>query len=108
MSNQRFEAAYLGLERTRVDLEQQVAFLDQRAFGERDLIDLARYPWPDFNGFRRFEAPGKFVPLVDRLFQHLGYADFGSGRGAGSLRSFAAGAHHQYGQHGQREAQMFE
>ncbi|VVM76365.1 hypothetical protein PS681_02052 [Pseudomonas fluorescens] len=103
-----FEAAHLSLERTRVDLEQQVAFLDQCALSESDVINLAGDSWTDFNGFRRFEAPGEFVPLVDRLFDHLGHADFCCGHSGGSLRSLAAGAHHQYGQHGQREAQMFE
>ena len=36
-----FEAANMCLKRTRVDLEQDVAFLFLRFFGEGDLIDLA-------------------------------------------------------------------
>ncbi|MNT58621.1 hypothetical protein D3C72_1960690 [compost metagenome] len=51
---QRFESADLSLEWTRIDLEQQVAFLDQCAFSESDVINLAGDPWTDFNGFRRF------------------------------------------------------
>lgn len=38
----RFEAAYFSLERARVDLEQQVAFLYLGAFGEGHQVDLAK------------------------------------------------------------------
>ncbi|MNN25451.1 hypothetical protein D3C81_1389240 [compost metagenome] len=108
LCNQCFEAADLSLERTRVDLEQQVAFLDQGAFSECHFIDLAGDPWTNLDRFRCFQAPGEFVPLVDRLFQHLGHADFGSGHGGGGFRGLAASAEHHYGQQSQREAQMFE
>jgi len=77
-----FEAAHLGLERAWVDLEQQVAFLHEGAFGEGHLIDLAGHPWTDLHGFRCFQASGEFVPLVDRLLKHLGHADFAGGMAA--------------------------
>ncbi|MNY14051.1 hypothetical protein D3C86_1472120 [compost metagenome] len=108
LCNQGFEAADLSLERTRVDLEQQVAFLDQGAFSERHFIDLAGDPWTNLDGFRRFEAAGEFVPFVDRLFQHLGHADLGRWHAGGGFRGLAASADHHYGQQSQREAQMFE
>ncbi|MCY1413694.1 hypothetical protein D9M71_291300 [compost metagenome] len=103
-----FEAANLGFERPRVDLEQQVAFGHQRAFGEGDLVDLPGNPGAYFYGLWRFQAPGEFIPFVDGLFQHLGHTDFGRGRGLGSLRGTTTGAHHHQCQGGKRVAQMFE
>jgi len=108
LCNQGFEAADLSLERTRVDLEQQVAFLDQGAFSECHFIDLAGDPWTNLDRFRCFQAPGEFVPLVDRLFQHLGHADLGCWHRGGGFRGLAASADHHDGQQSQREAQMFE
>ncbi|MNY23961.1 hypothetical protein D3C86_1576490 [compost metagenome] len=98
LGDQSFEAADLGLERTRVDLEQQVAFLDQCTFSERHVIDLAGDPWTNLYRFRRFKAPGELVPLVDRLLQHLGHADFRRWHRGGSFGSLAASADHHQGQ----------
>ncbi len=103
-----FEAAHLGLERAWVDLEQQVAFLHEGAFGEGHLIDLAGHPWTDLHGFRCFQAAGEFVPLVDRLLQHLGHADLCRGHGGRLFRGLAARAHHHHGQNRQGQAQVFE
>ncbi|MCY1183973.1 hypothetical protein D9M73_246300 [compost metagenome] len=91
-----FKAADFSLERARVDLEQQVAFLDLGAFGEGHLIDLAGNTRSDFYRLRRFEAAGELVPLIDRLLQYLGDADLGRCGGLYGLRGATAGTHHQY------------
>ncbi|MNJ56870.1 hypothetical protein D3C77_524340 [compost metagenome] len=91
-----FEAAHFGLERPRVDLEQQVALLDLSAFGEGHLIDLAGNTRSDFYRLGRFEAAGELVPFIDRLLQHLGDADLGRRGGLYGLRGATAGTHHQY------------
>ncbi|MNR37543.1 hypothetical protein D3C85_1555710 [compost metagenome] len=103
-----FEATHFSLERARVDLEQQVTFVYQRAFGEGHLVDLPGHPWANFYGFWRFQAPGEFVPFIDGLFQHLGHTDFGRGRRLGSFRGAATGAHHHQCQGGKGIAQVFE
>ena len=50
----RVEPVHFGLERTRVDAEQQLAFLDARAFGELNGIDEAADARA---GFRRCRPP---------------------------------------------------
>ncbi|MNP47468.1 hypothetical protein D3C76_1415230 [compost metagenome] len=96
-----FETTYFSLEGAWVDLEQQVAFLDQRTFGEGHFVDLPGNPWADLDGFRRFKAPGELIPFVDRLLQYLGHTDFGRRHGRCRVGSLAASAHHQHRQ--QRE-----
>jgi hypothetical protein len=78
----RFQAMHFGFEWPRVDLEQQIAFLHQLAVSKRH-----RSIWPETRGrtcygFRCFQARGDFIPLVDRLLEHLGHADFAA---AGAL-----------------------
>lgn len=92
-----FEALDLGLERARVDLEQQVAFLHQGAFMEGHAVDVARYPRAQLHRFRGFQAAGEFVPLVQRLFDDFGDADLGRRHALGGFRGLAAGAQDQYG-----------
>ncbi|MNJ60294.1 hypothetical protein D3C77_560160 [compost metagenome] len=91
-----FKAADLGLERTRVDLEQQIAFLHLSAFGKGNQVDLAGDPWADLDRLGCLEATGELVPFIDRLFQHLGHADLGRRRGLDGLRGATTGTHHQY------------
>jgi len=103
-----FKLAHGGLERARVDLEQQVALFHQGALGKGDLINLARHAWTNFYGLWCFQAPGEFIPFIDRLFKHLGHADFCSWSRSSRLGSFAACAHHHDGQGREWEAQMFK
>ncbi|MNE76902.1 hypothetical protein D3C80_1731670 [compost metagenome] len=91
-----FKAADLGLEWARVDLEQQIAFLDLGAFGKGDQVDLAGDAWPHFYRFGCLKATGELVPFVDRLLQHLGHADPGRRRGLNGLWGATTGTHHQY------------
>ena len=89
------------------DFERALPVLEAKSpFAPR--APQAGHPWADLHGFRRFQAPGELVPLVDRLFQHLGHADLGGGHGGGRVRGLAAGAHHQHGEGGQGQAQMFK
>ncbi|MNJ31384.1 hypothetical protein D3C77_260200 [compost metagenome] len=92
----RFEATHLGLERARVDLEQQVTFVDLSAFGESDLINLPGDPWPHFYGLGGFQATGELIPFIDRLLQYLGHADLGRRLCLDGFRGTTAGTHHQY------------
>ncbi|MNJ29002.1 hypothetical protein D3C77_235580 [compost metagenome] len=93
-----FEAADLSLERTWVDLEQQIAFFHLGAFGEGHLVDLPGDARAHLDGFRCLQAAGELVPFVDRLFQYLGHADLGRRRRLHGLRGATAGTHHQYSQ----------
>jgi len=70
-----FQALDLRLEGTRVDLEQEVAFLHQGAFLERHLVDEAGDARADFHGFRRLQTSGEFVPFGDLMLDDLGDAD---------------------------------
>jgi hypothetical protein len=97
------------LVRAWVNLEQQVAFLDQRTFGKGYLVDLTRYAWADFNGFRCFEATGELVPFIDGLLKYLGYRDLSSGwRGCRCGSALAAGADYNQCQRRKGIAQMIE
>ena len=55
----------LGLEGPRIDLEQQVAATDDRAFVEVHGGDVARDARPDGDGVDGLEAAGEFIPLGD-------------------------------------------
>ncbi len=90
-----FEALDLGLERSRIDLEQQITLFHQAAFIEGYAVDEAGHPWADIHRLRRLQAPGKFIPFIDRLFDHLGDADFRRGHRLFRIRSLAAGAENQ-------------
>ncbi|MCY1440158.1 hypothetical protein D9M71_564200 [compost metagenome] len=103
-----FKAADFSLERARVDLEQQVAFLDLGAFGEGDLVDLAGDPRAHFDGFRGFEAAGELVPFGDRLFDHLGHTYLRRGGSLHGVGGSTASADHHHCQGSEGEAQGFE
>ena len=51
----------LGLERTRIDAEQQLAFLDARAFGELHRVDEAVDARPDLDAVDGLQAAGEFL-----------------------------------------------
>ena len=59
------------LERPRVDLEEQVAALDDRAFAEADRRHVARHARPDRHGVDRFEPARELVPFGDLTRQHF-------------------------------------
>ncbi|MCY1282329.1 hypothetical protein D9M70_311620 [compost metagenome] len=71
-----FQALDLSLEGTRVDLEQQVAFLHQAAFVEGHAVDVTGNARADFDGFGGFQAAGELIPLVEGLLDHRGDGDF--------------------------------
>jgi hypothetical protein len=103
-----FKLAYLSLERARIDLEQQVAFLDLGTFGEGYLVDLAGHARAYFDGFGGFEAAGELVPFVDGLLQHLGHRDFRRTGRLRGLRGTTTGTHHHQCQGSKGIAQGFE
>ncbi len=104
-----FEAVDFSLVGPWVDLEQQVAFLDQCTFSEGYLIDLAGNARADLHGFRGFEPSGELVPLIDGLFEDLGHADLGRRhRTACRHRCLTAGAHHHDRQGREGKAQKFK
>ena len=61
-----------GLERTRVDLEEQIAAPDDRAFLEANRGDVPGHARPDGDGVHGLEPAGEFVPLGDVLRSHFG------------------------------------
>ena len=69
------------LERPRIDLDQGVAFLDELAFLEVDLVDLAVDPGADHDGVEALNGaePGQ----VDRKVGLLDRSDFHGDGGAG-------------------------
>ena len=62
----RGQAVDLGLERARVDAEQQLALLDVRALGELRRVDEAGDARLDRNGGDRLEAAGEFLEVAQR------------------------------------------
>ena len=84
------------MERPRVDLEQQVAFLHQAAFIEGYAVNETGHAWADIDRFRRLQSAGELVPLIDRLFDNFGHAYFGCGHLLCTFRRFTAGAQYQH------------
>ena len=80
------QAIDLGLERPRVDHEQQVAARDDRAFLEADRGDVARHARPDGDGVDGLEAAGEFIPLGEVARDHLGGRHLWRRRGGGLCR----------------------
>jgi hypothetical protein len=59
----------------RIDDEQEVAALDLAAFGECQLVDVARNPRADFHRLHGLQPSGELIPILDPLLQYLGHAD---------------------------------
>jgi hypothetical protein len=59
-------ARHLGLERARVDREQQVALADEGAVDEVDLLDRAGDARPQLHVLRRLEPAAEFLVVGDR------------------------------------------
>ena len=88
----RAEPVHFGLERTRIDAEQQLAFLDARAFAELNGIDETADSRPDFDAFDGLQSAAEFLPVAKRLGDHAGNGDFGCGRRCGFAARLRAGA----------------
>ena len=76
------------MERTRIDLDQEIALLDDLAFGEGDLVDLAVHPSPDLDGVEALNRAetgqvDREVDLLDRRNAH--------GDGGRALRTLLCG-----------------
>ncbi len=102
----RLQTLDLGLERARVDLEQEIAFLHQRTFLEGHLVDETGHAWANLHRLRSFQAAGELVPLGHRLFDDLGDADGGRCHARlGGLRYLAAGGgdQHRHGNEGKTQ-----
>src|SRR5580704_3459406 len=78
------QAVDLGLEGTWVDLEQKLALLDACSVGEGDAIYIATDARSKLDCVYRLQAPGKFLPLAQRLMNHLGDRHFRQRRIGGS------------------------
>ncbi|MNL28248.1 hypothetical protein D3C87_1498840 [compost metagenome] len=104
----RFEAVHFVLERTWIDLEQQIPFLDRLAIGEGDTIDLPRYPRTNHDGFRRFQTGGDFVPFGNGLLKHFGDGDRRRTRRLGGIGCVTAGRDGRQGQGSKGITQRFE
>ncbi len=72
------EAIDLGLEGTRIDLEEHLAAADDRALLERHGGDEAGHARPDVDRVHRLEAAGDLVPLGDVAGHDLGHGDLGA------------------------------
>ncbi len=59
----------------RIDDEQEVAALDLAAFGERQLVDVARNTRADFHRLHGLQPSGELIPILDALLENLGHAD---------------------------------
>ena len=82
----RHGAIDLGLERARVDLEQELAFADVRPFRQGRRVDVAADPRPHLDRLDRLQPAGEIVPLAEGLEHHGRHFDPGdrrSGRGRG-------------------------
>ncbi len=102
----RLQALDLGLERARVDLEQEVAFLHQRAFLEGHLVDETGHARADLHRLRRFQAASEFIPLGHLLFDDFRDADGGRRHARlGGLRCLATsgGDQHRQGDKGKTQ-----
>src|SRR5688572_5518317 len=71
----RAQAIDFRLERTRVDLEQQVAAVDHRAFVESHGRDQSRHTRADVHGIDGLEPSGEFIPLGHVAFDDAGDGD---------------------------------
>ncbi len=77
------------LERTRVDLEQQLAFLHARAIREGNAIDIAADSRTDIHRVHGLQTTAEFLPFAQRPMNHLGHRDLRQRGGRGGLRSGA-------------------
>src|SRR5439155_542222 len=64
----------------RVDLEEEVTRLDERAVGERDLRDVAGHARPYLDAVDGADPACEFERLLDRLLDRLAHRNLGRGR----------------------------
>ena len=89
LSNQ---AVDLGLKRSRVDLEEELAFLDARAIFKGNAVDIAADARANLDRIHGLKASGEFLPFAQRLVNHLSNRNFGQGCAGGdaaALLSYA-------------------
>ena len=94
------EAVDLGLERTRIDPEQQLAFLDARAFGELHRVDESADARTDLDAVDRLQTPAEFFPIAQRLGDHAGDRHRGSGWRGGRAAGCGMPATREHGHGG--------
>jgi hypothetical protein len=70
----------LSLERTRVDLEEQIAASDNRSLAEAHARHQPGHARPDGDGVDGFEPAGELIPLGHLPERHLCHADLWRGR----------------------------
>ena len=80
---------------TRVDLEQEVALLDERAVLEVDGLEVARDACAHFDALHGLGASGVLVPLDDLAFQRLRHGPGRRRRRRGRRRFLATGGEEQ-------------
>ncbi len=98
-SELRTQSIDFSLERTWVDLEQQVAAADHGALGETNGGDEPGHSGADFDGVDGLKAAGEFVPLG-----HVALDDVGDGDLWRRRRCGLCGGLHARGEHrGERD-----
>lgn len=85
-------AVELGLIRSRIDDEQQIAGLDLSPVFEFDLIEIATRPRPDIHCLDCFQPARVLIPLDDLPLDRLAHSDRGRWRRWGWVRSGLAAA----------------
>jgi hypothetical protein len=97
----RFGAGELGLERSRIDAEQNVAFFDPRALVHQPFEDQPAHLRPDFNPSPGCDATRQLIAQHQafRLHRRHGQLDGSIGRGLIHLGLSA----HRRDQHGQED-----
>src|SRR5205823_4849993 len=98
------EAVDFGLERTRVDLEEEVAFVDHRSFIEANGGDESGNARTDGDGVHGLEAGGEFVPLGDVVRDDFGDADLRWRRRSAGLRGDARAGLNERNEKHERES----
>jgi hypothetical protein len=76
-----FGACHFGRIRTRIDREQRIALLHDRAFAEMHGFDRAGHARTDFHAVHRFDAAGEFIPFGDGLADRRDTSTAGAGGG---------------------------
>ena len=79
-----FQAIDFGLERARIDFEEEVALLNDGAFFEQDALKITGNAGTNFNGIDGLEMAGKFIDIANLFAGDGGYADGDGVRRGGS------------------------
>src|SRR5205814_4642601 len=98
------QAIDFGLERTRVDLEQEVAFVDHRSFIEANGGDESGDARTNGDGVHGLEAGGEFVPFGNVVRNDFGDADLRWWRRSAGLRGDARAGLNERNEKRERES----